>query len=373
MLMFGAGGFWGSSPRASTARRWAAATAVAMAIGIGSPAVLASTALAGTGLGSTGPNAGQHWHTSLRVAGAGFPAFTAAAATGAGSAWAFDSQGTKSPGAYQFGGSHWTKRSFPAKASDFVTSASASSAGNVWAFTFDGAALRYNGHSWSQVKKFSREIDSGLTVSSTDTWVFGSNLGTWHFNGHGWKRFPTAKGLEGASALSATGIWAFGGTRVAHWNGHAWLHTNLAGLLPKNTQLSRSLLTAIYASSPSSIWVAGSGGRQDEGGPLVLLHYNGHSWSRVAEDKSLGDPTGIVADGHGGAWISVRTGEPGEGSVERYSSGKLTSAKLPVSPAHLFLYGMTTAKGSTAPLAFGYARTSPSPKTTTAVILRYGT
>jgi hypothetical protein len=356
----------------------AAVAAITAAAGAAAPVfaspVLANTASAATASASAvSPGTGQSWHTSLRVGGPGFPAFTSAAATGARSAWAFDSAGTKSPGAYQFSGSHWTKRSFPAKASDFVTSASASAASDVWAFTFDGAALRYNGHSWSQVKKFSREIDSGLTVSSTDTWVFGSNLGTWHFNGHAWTRFPTAKGLEGASALSATSIWAFGGTRVAHWNGHAWLHTNLAGLLPKNTQLSHSGLRGIYASSATSVWVAGTGGRQDEGGPLVLLHYNGHSWSRVAENKTLGDPTGIVADGHGGAWISVRTGSPGDGVVEHYSSGKLSSAKLPASPAHLFLYGLTTAKGSTAPLAFGFTRTSFNQKTTTAVILRYGT
>ncbi|MGI9006470.1 MAG: hypothetical protein ACR2FU_09775 [Streptosporangiaceae bacterium] len=233
--------------------------------------------------------------------------------------------------------------------------------------------LRYNGHSWSQVRKFSREIGSGLAVSSSDVWVFGSTLGTWHYDGHSWTRLPTGAGLEGASALSAVSVWAFGGTRVAHWNGHAWLHTNLAGLLPANTSLSHSGLRAIYASSATNVWVAGTGGRQDEGGPLVLLHYNGHAWSRVAENAAMGDPTGIVADGHNGAWLSVKTGSPGNGTIEHYSGGKLSNAKLPTSPPHLFLYGMTTAKGSTAPLAFGYTRASISAKTFTAVILRYGT
>ena len=333
----------------------------------------AAPALASGGQASAAPGAAQSWHISYRVASSGFPSFTAAAATGTASAWAFDSSGTNPPGAYQFSASHWTKRSFPGKGSDFVTSASASSTSNVWAFTFDGAVLRYNGHAWSQVKKFGREVDSGLTVSSSDAWVFGSTLGTWHYDGHGWTRMSTAAGMEGASALSASSIWAFGGTRVAHWNGHAWLRTNLASLLPTNTSLSHSRLAGIYASSSTSVWLAGTGGRQDEGGPLVLLHYNGHAWSRVAGNAGVGDPTGIVADGHGGAWISVRTGFPGNGTIEHYTGGKLSNAKLPASPAHLFLYGMTTAKGSTAPLAVGYTRTSYNAKTYTAVILRYGT
>ncbi|HEX9063840.1 MAG TPA: hypothetical protein VF843_01955 [Streptosporangiaceae bacterium] len=349
--------------RAFRTLRFAVSTAAAGAVAAGAAAAVPAVAA---------PRAGSSWHVSFRVQGSGFPSFTAAAATSSTGAWAFDQQGSKAPAGYQFSGSHWTKRSFPAAAGDVVNAASASSAGNVWAFTFKGAVLRYNGSAWSQVKKFTRPVDSGLAISPSDVWAFGANLGTWHYDGHAWTRVTAAKGLESASALSASSVWAVGGTKVGHWNGHAWSFTSLASLLPKNTQLSHSRLAGVYAASANSIWVAGTGGRQDEGGPFVLLHYNGHAWSRAGENKSIGDPTGIAGDGHGGVWISIRTGFPGDGTMEHYAGGKLSSVTLPVTPAHLFLFGVTNAKGSTAPLAFGYSRTSFNAKTFTAVILRDG-
>ena len=260
--------------------------------------------------------------------------------------------GTNPPGAYQFSGSHWTKRSFPGKASDFVTSASASSTSNVWAFTFDGAVLRYNGHAWSQVKKFGREVDSGLTVSSSDAWVFGSTLGTWHYDGHGWTRMSTAAGMEGASALSASSIWAFGGTRVAHWNGHAWLRTNLASLLPTNTSLSHSFWRHLRVVGDQCL------GRRyrrppGRGRPAVLLHYNGHAWSRVAGNaRSATRPDRRRRPRRRMDQRADRLSR--HGTMEHYTGGKLSNAKLPcVARRTCSCTGRRSAKGSTAPLAIG--------------------
>jgi hypothetical protein len=322
---------------------------------------------------SASPGAAASWKTSLQVAGPNFPAFTAVTAVSGSSAWAFDAVGSKPPGAYQLSGSTWTKRAFPARGGDFVTWASASSASNVWAFTFKGQVLRFNGSSWSAVKKFAKQIGSGVAISSTDVWVFGSpGAGTWHFNGHGWTKSSSGKGLAGASALSANSIWAYGGTSVAHWNGKTWTRTNLASLLPKNTQLSHSFLAGIYAASAGQVWVAASGGRQDEGGPLVLLAFNGHTWSRIAENKKLGGPVAIIPDGHGGLWLPVHTGFPGNGSMEHFAHGALTSVTLPFSPRHLLLQAAAIGSHTTAALTVGFTRKSFSAKTTTAVVLRFG-
>jgi len=42
------------------------------------------------------------------------------------------------------------------------------------------------------------------------------------------------------------------------------------------------MLAGIFAQSADSVYAIGNGGRQDEGGPLVILHWNGHQWSKVA-------------------------------------------------------------------------------------------
>ena len=321
---------------------------------------------------SAAPRASASWHAMFQLPESGFPYFSAVTAASASSAWAFDSVGSKAPGAYQLSGANWLSRPFPAKSGDVVEAAASSSASNVWAFTFKGQVLRFNGSSWAAVKKFSKPIDSGVVLSSTNVWVFGAT-GTWHYNGHSWAHAGSGSGLVGGSALSASSIWACGGTSVAHWNGSTWTKTSVASLLPKNTQLSHSRMVGIYAASASNVYAVGSGSRQDEGGPLVLLHYNGHAWSRVAENTSLGDPVAVIPDGSGGLWIPVRTGFPGDGSMEHYAHGKLGSAKLPFSPPHLLLFGAAIGKGTTAAYAVGYTRTSFNATTTTAEILRYGT
>jgi len=313
----------------------------------------------------------ESWHVSLQVTGAGGPAFSAVAATSGSSAWAFEFVGGKAPAAYKLSGSGWKRRAFPGGVNDLVTSASAASASNVWAFTFQGRVLRFNGTKWSTVKKFSRPIMSGLAISGTDVWVFGSpGVGTWHFNGHGWARSRSGKGLQGASALSAKNIWAYGGTSVAHWNGRTWTKTSLASLLPKNTQLSHSGLLGIYAAAPKSVYVIGSGQRQDEGGPLVLLHFNGSAWRKAGEVSSLGDPVAVIPDGHGGLWIPVGTGSPREASMEHYSHGTLSSVRLPVPSARLTLLGAAIGKNTTAALTVGVMRRSGG--RLTAIILRFG-
>lgn len=343
-----------------------------------SATILFTSAAAGTlALAATAPasQAGARvtaaWHVSLQVPGSSQFGFTSVTATSGRSAWAFDAIEGKSPTAYQLSGSAWKRKAFPDRTNDIVTSASASSARNVWAFTFKGQVLRFNGTKWSRVKKFSKPIMSGLAISRTDVWVFGSpGTGTWHFNGHSWRMSRSGKGLQGASALSATSIWAYGHTSVAHWNGRTWTKTSLASLLPKNTQLSHSFLAGIYAASPKSVYVVGSGGRQDEGGPFVLLHFNGSAWRKAGEVENLGNPVAVIPDGRGGLWIPVGTGSPPEASMEHLSHGTLSGVRLPIAPAKLALSGAAIGKNTTKALTVGVIRRSGG--RLTGIILRFG-
>src|SRR6185437_15348398 len=129
-------------------------------------------------------------------------------------------------------------------------------------------------HSWNVVKTFTQPINSGLTLSPTDTWVFGEpfspSLGTLHYNGRTWTKLATGAGLEGASALSATSIWAYGVSSVAHFNGHAWKRTSVARLLPKSNKIcGPGFVSAIVAVSATSVYAAGAACCQDGQGPLV--------------------------------------------------------------------------------------------------------
>jgi hypothetical protein len=117
---------------------------------------------------------------------------------------------------------------------------------------------------------------------------------------------------------------------VAHWNGRRWSKTSVASLLPSGP-LSAPSVTGIVARSASNVWAVGTGGRQDEGGPVVVLHYNGHHWSRAATDTGAGDPLPAVVapDGSADLWIPV-PGFDGRSSVMlRYAGGHIGAVGQP--------------------------------------------
>ena len=285
------------------------------------------------------------WHVSDTVAGPGFASFTAVTATSPTGAWAFEGADSGRPGAYQLSGSAWKKRAFPGTSNDNVVSASSSSASNVWAFTESGEAARFNGRSWSVVKRLRLAISSGLAISKTDVWVFGGyGSPAWHYNGSSWTRSRSGNGLFGASALSPSSIWAYSRTGVAHWSGRTWTRTSLARLLPKSP-LGSPFVAGVYAASARSVYAIGSGGGETVGGPVVVLHYNGKSWRRLALSKQPGGPMAVIPDGKGGLWIPVDVFVLG-GRVDHFTHGTLSIARLPISQAHLRLVNAAIAPHS---------------------------
>jgi hypothetical protein len=347
----------------------AAGAASAIAVAGGAPAIAATPA-------------GPSWHIVKRVHSGAFGDVTAVVAVGKTGGWAFN--GISGPTAWERTGQSWTRVAFPGRSGEEVVSAAASSARNVWAFAdrgTTGRALRWNGSRWTAQRSFPAPIGGGVVISASDVWVFGqpgppgAGLGAWHYNGHAWSRLSSGHGLEGGSGLSAGDIWAFDGTRVAHWNGRTWTRTSVASLLPAKQELNDPAVVAVAALSPRDVYAIGSGNAEDEGGPTVILHYNGHIWRKVAQG-SFGPGTSplqqVSADGHGGLWIPM-PGSGGERSyLVHYSAGHLVKAALPVGPARIDVESVSHIPGTAGVLAGGFTHGPGNPGAgVVAVILQY--
>lgn len=350
--------------------------------------LVAGAATAAAATAGTHTDAGPHWHIVKSVKTDFTGEFTAVVATGKTTGWAFDGSGlTSPPTAWERKGNTWTKvASFPGKKSEEVVAAAASSPSNVWAFadTLGGGStvLRFNGKKWSVVRTFTDQIGWASVLSTTDVWVFGNPavptvspaLGVWHYNGHGWSR--AGANIEGGSVLSATDVWAYSGVDVERWNGHKWTATSVKKLLPAVIPgpLNDPSVVGILALSDKNVYAVGNGNDEDDGGPLVVLHYNGHTWAKVAQGQfGFGPGQEISSDGSGGLWLVMAGPAEGEASsLVHYAAGKLTKAATPVSPATISFASVARIPGTTQQLAGGFTHAKNNPGTNVvAVILQY--
>jgi hypothetical protein len=362
--------------------------AARIAAGIAGLATLGGTVVAGTGVAIAGPARAESpataaaWRIVKRMASGPAGDLTTVVATGKSSGWAFNGDPATTPTAWERNGNSWTQAAFPGELGEQVVAASATSRSDVWAFTlaaFGSRALRWNGRKWYVVHTFKGLIGGASVVSRSDVWVFGASeivpqLGAWHYNGRRWSKLSAS--LDGGSALSATSVWAFGGTSVDYYNGRKWSRTNVAKLLPRKNRFNDPLVAGIYAQSATSVYAIGNGQQEDDGGPTVVLHYNGRIWSKVAEgDFGSGTiPFGpqISPDGRGGFWLPM----PGYGGqpsyVLHYSAGKLINVPLPRGPYRIDVTSVAQVPGTTEMLGGGFTHTRTDPTAVDAVILQYG-
>jgi hypothetical protein len=275
------------------------------------------------------------WHPVLSVPN-GAPSNTpdTVVATGKTSGWAFLQGGTV---AYErTGASAWKKVAFPGRGGA-VNVAAASSPSNVWAAyrSSQGTQLyRWNGK-WTVTKTFPGAVTAISVLSPNDVWVFGGigaggQAGVFHYNGHKWTEVSST--LEGGYAVSDGNVWAFNGAQVAHFNGRKWTTTNVAKLLPPATRHVPAYLTGIIALAPNDVYATGEGVTTPRGGPGVVLHFNGRTWSRVAESGAFETATGksLASDGKGGLWIAGESFPSIFPALFHYSAGKVTTASVPV-------------------------------------------
>jgi hypothetical protein len=326
-------------------------------------------ATAGGAMAATGPAAaGSSWQIAGSLPPGDDGQFTAVAVTGKTTGWAFEGTDfNAAPAAYQFAGSNWRKVAFPGNKDEQVITAAATSPSDVWAFAqgFGAAShvLKYNGHGWSVVRTFTNEVEDATVLASNDVWVYGNSglpglqpaLGVWHYNGSSWRQVSTS--IQGGSALSATNAWGFNGVDVEHWNGAKWTATSVKALLPAKSPsgLNDPGVAGVLALSNSNVYAIGSGGAEDEGGPLVVLHYNGSKWTRLAEGQFGNGPDPEFSyDGNGGLWLPMLGASGGTTYLVHYSDGKLTRATLPVAAAKITVTALSRVPGSTGQIAGGF-------------------
>jgi hypothetical protein len=325
-----------------------------LAAGLASSAYAAT---ASTATASTAKVAAAHtpsWHTVLSVPnGTTSNQFETVVATGRTSGWAFQETGT---GAYERTGASWKKVAFPGIGGG-VNVAAASSPSNVWAAyaTAGGTHLyHWNGRTWALAKSFPDGSVSAISVlSPSDVWVFGATAGqrVFHFNGRTWTEVSAT--LEGGSALSDSNVWAFSGTDVEHYNGRTWTATSVVSLLP--AQLAGhgpSSVTSIIALAPNNVYAAGEGNQTPRGGPGVVLHYNGRTWTRV-ESGGFVEGGKLASDGKGGLWIEGQDFPARLPELFHYSAGQVTGV-APGNSAQSVNASVSQIPGTSEALAAGY-------------------
>jgi hypothetical protein len=186
--------------------------------------------------------------------------------------------------------------------------------GNAWAVGRSEAnralAEHWNGSAWTIIPTPAPAAPAGSTFtgstltavsarSASDIWavgnfttIKGTNVSTFtltmHWNGSAWTILPSPnpavptptgadQSLNGVVEIAPNDVWAVGGTTdltgfqparpiAMHWNGTAWSLTSLS-------KLGNGGLTSVTASSPTSIWAAGTVGTGS------VLHWNGTSWA----------------------------------------------------------------------------------------------
>jgi hypothetical protein len=316
----------------------------------------------GASAATTARPAAPSWHPVLSVTNTKSDFVSTVVATGKTSGWAFTNSGS----AYErVSATKWVKAKFPS-AGGAVTTAAASSPSNVWAeFQTAGHGSQldhWNGRAWTVAKTFAGSI-TGLSVLGTnDVWAFGGygtsgDNGVSHFNGHTWTRLSST--LQGGYAVSDRNVWAFTGTLAEHFDGRRWTATNLVKLLPAAPRGStaKPSLTGVIALAPNNVYATGEGASGQFGTPLSLLHFNGHSWSRVGSLASSTSHTGqkLASDGKGGLWLVVQPAGPvGLGGLSlglyHYGAGKLAAVTLPGGAA---IASVSQIPGTAAALAGG--------------------
>jgi hypothetical protein len=291
--------------------------------------VVAAAMLSGAQAASAATPHVPSWHPVLSVPGGGVT--EAVVATGKTTGWDFLGNGS----AYQrTGATAWKKVAFPGH-NGYVNAAAASSPSNVWAAfrsTVGGSQVdRWNGRKWSVVKSFPGSVTSLSVLRPNDVWAFGGasgGEGVFHFNGRSWAKVSST--LQGGSAASDRNVWAYSGTQFAHYDGRKWTETNVAGLFPTSPGSNVApVVTGVLALAPDNVFAIGVGWGGHFGGPAVVLHFNGHRWSRAAAGPGvIASGETLASDGKGGLWMTSDTHQNYQ-VLLHYSAGQLVNANEP--------------------------------------------
>ena len=126
--------------------------------------------------------------------------------------------------------------------------------------------------------------------SPNDVWAVGRNGAAIHFDGQSWTapKFPTANSLRGVWGNGADSYWAVGdaGT-ILHFDGMSW---------QPQTSGTSSRLVSIWGSSVSDLWAVGDAG-------TVLHSTDGQSWM-TASSGTMNDLYRVYGSAADNVWIA---------------------------------------------------------------------
>jgi hypothetical protein len=251
----------------------------------------------------------EHWNgSSWSVSLFHYGIFSSVTAVSAHDAWAVGTGG--GPLAFHWDGATWTEVDPPGQGS--FGDVDAVSSNDVWAVGSGGLGTmvqRWNGSAWAVVPSPGLPTGGGYlravsAVSSTDIWSVGSTIDGLlvhplieHWNGSAWTIVPAPAtsselSLDDVTAVGPSDVWAVGFARqgqnyrpqILHWNGLAWTFSKLPKLPPNGT------LKGVAATSSTDVWAVGSVPNDFGYAKTLILHWDGHAWSRV-RSPSPGGPS----------------------------------------------------------------------------------
>ena len=323
------------------------------------------------------PASSAGWHvTDTITSSSSRPSYLGAiVATGKTSGYVFTwAPGSARPAAYErTGATTWKRVPFPGDDGERVVTATATSRTDVWAFSGlanqGSRAFELVKGKWTVVKTFSLPIASATVLSSKDVWVFGTaydsgaaRLGVYHYDGHSWTRVSST--LGDGYAVSDTDVWASTHGTIENYNGHKWTATSIARLLPRDK--NSKLVDGITALSARNVYVLASDFTGDETAALYVLHYDGHKWSRVAQNYGFG--TGSLSrDGEGGFYFTAFQHDGGNRALLHYLDSRLAVVAPFTAVSSTEVWQITHIPGTTQQLVTASASTATR---TTAQVLQ---
>ena len=183
---------------------------------------------------------------------------------------------------------------------------------DIWAVGAYTTALHFDGQSWTGQTGSSRTAFTGVWGAAPDDVWMVSNTSVYHWDGAHLAPVPSAS-LAIGNAISGTGpgdIWTVsyaGG--IAHYDGHSWttVVAQTAGADGGPPVTVMADLFAVWASSPTSVWM---------GGNEVVLHWDGQVWTKT----NIPDPVrGIWQNNPNDIWVLTGSG------VRRFNGSTMTS------------------------------------------------
>ena len=210
--------------------------------------------------------------------------------------------------------------------------------------------------SWQVVASPNPTVNDGFAslaaVSGADIWAVGSATNqnssgmlsatlTANYNGNAWQVVPSPNpagsrynNLHGASATSASDVWAVGsdyvskGTKypiiyptIEHYNGSAW--SLAASAQP--TQVGS--LAGVAAVTPSDVWAVGSGRNSAGVSGTMIQHWDGTSWTEVSSPVAGAALTSVTATSPSDVWAVGYTATAG--LAMHYDGTNWTVSPLP--------------------------------------------